>query len=233
MDTSPKTDNNGGVMVTKTTPTSANGKKLVQARLPFKTLMGSSTVETTTAASTTVTIAEKRKRKLSKTETADDLERAPKLNRIDGNLVVNDLLSTEILDESVEYTITDQKSMGKSEVKPLKSESKENVNNNERNQDDEDDDVVLELDESSGGTLSDDIDLTESKAKKCLDMNLDTKRAKRTNDENLIIIKLPMAKKGKETTKKLKKGKKKIASVLKCSIQLIIIFSVRRKDQNR
>lgn len=219
--TSPKSD---GVM--KTTPTTANGKKLVQARLPFKTLGGaspllaSSTIETITAATVAVTANEGRKRKLSTTRTPDDAERAPKLNRIDGDLVVNDLLSTEILDESVEYTMTDRKSTAgdggdggvggvKSEVKSMKSESKENVANNERN---DDDDLQLELDESSGGDLDNSIDelddLMEPKAKKCLNMNSDiTKRSKRTNDESLIIIKLPMTKKLKDATKKMKKGK--------------------------
>lgn len=219
--TSPKTDNSGGATSIKTTPTSANGKKLVQARLPFKILGGVSTVEPTTAATAAVTtFVEKRKRKLSKTDAADDAERAPKLNRIDGSLVANDLLSTEILDESVEYTMTDRKSIGgKSEVNAMKSECKENVDNNERKQVDDDDDGkgngnvdandddddVLEFDESSGSGLSDDIDLAGPRAKKCLNMSM-----KRTNDENRFIIKLPMAKKAKEMSKKSKKGKKNI-----------------------
>lgn len=216
---SPKTENNGGgtTTTTKTTPTSVNGKKLVQARLPFKTMGDASTVESTTAATAAVTIAEKRKRKLSKTEAADDVERAPKLNRIDGQLVVGDLLSTEILDESVEYTITDRKSIGKSEVKLMKSESKENVDNNERKRAVDADDDVLELDDSSADALSDDIDVTEPKAKKCLDMNPDARRSKRINDEKLITIKLPMTKKVKETAKKSKKG----ASRVQCSVHLI------------
>lgn len=208
---SPKTENNGGVATTtKTTPTSVNGKKLVQARLPFKTMGDASTVEPTTAATAAVTIAEKRKRKLSKTEAADDAERAPKLNRIDGHLVVGDLLSTEILDESVEYTITDRKSIGKSEVKLMKSESKENLDNNERKRAVDADDDVLELDDSSADALSDDIDVKEPKAKKCLDMNSDARRSKRINDEKLITIKLPMTKKVKETAKKSKKGASRV-----------------------
>lgn len=192
-------DTDDGATATKTTPISANGKKLVQARLPFKTLAD--------AVKPSVTI-EKRKRKLSKTDSIDD-ERAPKLNRIDGSVVDKDLLSTEILDESVEYTLTDRKSIGKSEVKSMKSESKENVNTNERkgnNVDDHDDDV-MELDESSGGGLSDDVELVEPKARKCLDMNTDAKQPKRANDEQLITIKLPMPKKPKEASKKAKKGK--------------------------
>lgn len=210
---SPNTDNNGGAKATsKATPTSVNGKRLVQARLPFKTLGGGPTVESVTAATAAVTPIEKRKRKLSEAGTGTDVERAAKINRLDGNLVANDLLSTEILDESVEYTMTDRKSIGKSEVKSMKSESKENVDINERKEKDDggnedEDDDVLELDESSGGGSSDDIDLAEPKAKKCLDMNAGTKRSKRNNDDNLITIKLPMAKKARESTKKSKKGK--------------------------
>lgn len=229
-----KTDNggDGGAMAPKTmtTPTSANGKKLVQARLPFKTLGGGAlTVEPARAATAAVVVAttERRKRKLSKTGIADDAERAPKLNRIE---VANDLLSTEVLDESVDYSMSDRKSIGKSEVKSMKmkSESKENVDGNERKLDnngdddkDDDDDDVLEIDDSSEGGSSDDIDLTEPKAKKCLDMNPDAKRAKRTNDDHLITIKLPMAKKTKETSKKSKKGKSQIDSRLECACQLI------------
>lgn len=196
-------DTDDGAMATKMTPTSANGKRLRQALLPFKTLAG--------AVEPSVTV-EKRKRKLSKSEFNDD-ERAPKLNRIDGSVVTNDLLSTEILDESVEYTLTDRKSICKSEVKSMKSESKENVNINERKRnivDDDDDDDVLELDESSGGGLSDDVEPAEPKARKCLDMNADAKQSKRANDEQLITIKLPMPKKPKEASKKAKKGKKNI-----------------------
>lgn len=215
----PKTEKDGGgATATKTTPTSVNGKKLVQARLPFKTMGDASTVEPTTAATPAVTIAEKRKRKLSKTDAVDDAERAPKLNRIDGHSVVNDLLSTEILDESVEYTMTDRKSFGKIEVKSMKSECKENVDNNERKQAVDADDDVLLLDDSSGDALSDGIDVTEPKAKKCLDMNPDARRSKRINDEKLITIKLPMTKKVKETAKKSKKGssraKRSVHSIL-------------------
>lgn len=233
--TSPKktdTGGGGGTMAPKTTttPTSANGKKLVQARLPFKTLGGGAlTVDPARAAPAAgVATTERRKRKLSKTGTVDDAERAPKLNRIEaGNLVANDLLSTEVLDESVDYSMTDRKSIGKSEVKSMKmkSESKENVDGNERkldnNDDDVDDDDVLEIDDSSGGGSNDDIDLTEPKAKKSLDMNPDTKRSKRTNDDNLITIKLPMTKKAKETSKKSKKGKNEIDSRLECANRLI------------
>lgn len=202
--TSPKVCDNAP---SKTTPTNANGKKLVQARLPFKTLGGGgAAADATTAAMPVPALVEKRKRKLSNAEVD---ERAAKLNRIDGNSVADDLLSTEILDESVEYAMTDRKSNIKSEVKSLKSESKENVNINERKQSDSDDgndtDGVLVLDDSSGD-LSDGIDLAEPKAKKCLDMNDDRRRSKRINDEKLITIKLPMVKKTKEATKKAKKG---------------------------
>lgn len=102
-----------------------------------------------------------------------------------------------------------------------KSESKENVDGNERkldnDDDDDDDDDVLEIDDSSGG---DDIDPTEPKAKKCLDMNPDGKRSKRTNDDHLITIKLPMPKKTKEASKKSKKGKHEIDSHLECACHL-------------
>lgn len=202
--TSPKGD--GSVTtVSLTTPTSANGKRLVQARLPFRTAAptpGAAAITTTTV----VTSVDKRKRKLSKTEKADDAERAAKLHRRDsdgGAVVASDLLSTEILDESVEYTMTDRKSMGKSEVKLVHSESKENVDVNERGVDED----LVELDDDSADEEVDQ-DLATPNAKKCLNMNGGKQpRSKRVSDENLFTIKLPTTKKAKHSSKKSKKGK--------------------------
>lgn len=106
---------------------SANGRNINQARLPLAKASGS-TVEVTTTVTATVTSVEKRKRKLS--NTGD--ERASKVNRMDSNLVVIDLVSTEKVDDPIEYVITYSKPTRKSEVKSTNSENKENVNVRER-----------------------------------------------------------------------------------------------------
>lgn len=90
----------------ESSPSTVNGRKLRQARLPFKSLTGGTPTAEAAA-------AEGRKRKLS--ANGEDVP-APKQNRKE---IDADLLSSETLDSSVEYTAA-LKSKSK-------SESKENV----------------------------------------------------------------------------------------------------------
>lgn len=92
----------------ESSPSTVNGKKLRQARLPFKTLSGCTPPSDKIAATT-----EGRKRKLSESNGDDDI-RAPKQNRKEVEI---NLLSSETLDSSIEYNA----------ALKSKSESKENV----------------------------------------------------------------------------------------------------------
>lgn len=211
MKASPKAD--VSPPATTKTATITSGKKMVQARLPFKTLSGAVPVlpaaaapvekiemgATATVAEIIVATADKRKRKLSETPTVDDGIRPPKLNRY-GSLTENDLLSSETLDSSVEFSI---KSVSN------ESESKENVCVDNNDQIDDNIDPKELSNDEEADFISDNKTKTEPKAKKCLEMDdckSNARKSKRIKDSNLITIKLPFVKKGKDAAKKAKKA---------------------------
>lgn len=217
---SPATDANA----TKTLNTS--GKKLVQARLPFKTLSDAAaakSLESTTAENN-------RKRKLSATPTVDDGLRAPKCHRKenivknDSNVQKDDLLTSETLDSSVEFSLTEVENNRNKNNKPDTNSNdcrasvpiKQDANINKKNDDSEKESFVeceLLNGEADDNVIEDDeMENTQSpksapKAKKCLDMSEDSKsirKSKRSKDSNLIMIRLPLSRKAKEAKKSKK-----------------------------
>lgn len=185
--------------------TPASGKKLVQARLPFKTLGGSEAPFSVTndTSDATSLAADNRKRKPNDDASNENGIRAAKLNRSD-NI---SLETSEILELSNDFPTESETANGKKFIKAdHTSESKENVCDAKHTPDKmdltgDDDEIDLE-----GETH-------EPKAKQSLDFerkHLETRKSKRINESSLIKIKLPMTKKAKEAKakKKVKKHKK-------------------------
>lgn len=151
--------------------TPASGKKLVQARLPFKTLGGSEPPLSVTndASETSSTATDNRKRKPNDDASKENGIRAAKQNRC-------------------EYKSGDIISLETSEI------------------------MELSNDIDNHGEKDPESATHEPKAKQSLDFekkHSESRKSKRTSESNLIMIKLPMTKKSKETkAKKVKKQKK-------------------------
>lgn len=206
MKSSPKANE---VPLSTESKTPASGKKLVQARLPFKTLGGSvppfsTTNDTSDTSSLATAAADNRKRRQNDDD--DDKIRAAKLNRSDfksgGNI---SLEANEILEISSDVPAGNDATTGSKLMKvDHTSESKENVCVVKG-----DADEIAENGDRSG---TDDEDAThEPKAKQSLDFekkHTESRKSKRTSESSLIKIKLPMSKKSKELAKKHKKHKK-------------------------
>lgn len=217
MKSSPKPDE---TPISAGSKTPASGKKLVQARLPFKTLSGSeppltpSTNETSTAAielpttpNETKPMPASRKRKQTTTITSDEV-RAPKIKKDlnnDDDLI---LVSSETIETSCDLTVND------------------NDNDNDKNSDDEDrfnrsseskENVCLENEIVISDTENENVETIENdtkktpKAKQSLSFTepkSETRKSKRISDVNSFKIKLPPTKKAKEAAKKSKKQRK-------------------------
>lgn len=211
MKSSPKPDETPPSTGSKTP---ASGRKLVQARLPFKTLSGSEPPFTppndTTAAAIPSSDSrgtinnENRKRKQTIALTPEDGVRAPKMNRLskcdDNDDVI--LLTSEIMETS--NNANDKKS-GDDQFNQS-SESKENVclKNNDENEL-----ILLDSDDETDGGKSETIKTPKAKQSlNFLEPKSETRKSKRISDANSIRIKLPMTKKEKESVKKTKKQKK-------------------------
>lgn len=203
MKSSPKSDD---VSASAGLKTPSSGKKLVQARLPFKTLSGSEPPVTAlnddVMAANAVNSANKpavesRKRKPTTELSADDSIRAPKINRRNNSDETNELLTSETLDASIDLTFEEEKcNAGKNDADcstERNSESKENVNENIGDAETANDDSVVMEDDSETPRAS--------KAKQSLDFTerrSGTRKSKRLHDENLITIKIPVPKKKKK-----------------------------------
>lgn len=184
----------------------ASGKKLIQARLPFKSLGGASPVTSVVEPNQ----SESRKRKLTLTD--DDGARAAKLNRksgvknvVDEDVPTIDLLATESMEASCDLNIVQK--VNKENVFVEKKDGGDEVKvNGQRN--------GSEVDgEQSDEPISaeDSLSASSPKAKKCLDMGdgqpNGQRKSKRIKEEKeKIMIKLPMNK--KQTAKKAKKADK-------------------------
>lgn len=216
MKSSPKPDETPPSTGSKTP---ASGRKLVQARLPFKTLSGSEppfTPLNETAAAVgavvapitngTTAVSENRKRKQNTSITQEDGVRAPKINRKDDNDDDIILISTETMEASCDLTVNDIKDDKNDEQFNRSSESKENIclddDDDAKNEsitlDSDDDDAVDDTKKTPKAKQS--LSFAEPKS--------ETRKSKRISDANLIKIKLPMTKKAKEAAKKTKKQKK-------------------------
>lgn len=183
--------------------TPASGKKMIQARLPFKSLGGSvppfpSTNDTSDTPPSAAT--DHRKRKQTDDAQIDDGIRGAKLNRC-GNI---SLETNEIMELSNDVPSENDAENGSKLTKANHtSESKENVCDVKRTADEmdlTDDCIVTDSEEAP----------IEPKAKQSLDFEKkpsDSRKSKRS-ESSLITIKLPMPKKSKESTKKQKKHKK-------------------------
>lgn len=188
--------------------TPASGKKLVQARLPFKTLGGSEPPAneppaSDTALSTANTLApvsDNRKRKPSTTTTKDDGIRSAKMNRceLESSDDVVDLETTEAMES--DFSAGSETENGSKVMLNRNSESKENVCVDRIDADD------ATFSESSKET----VDRVESancapKAKHSLEFGEDRPGPRKSKrNESSFTIKLPISKK----TKKAKKYKK-------------------------
>lgn len=194
------------------TPT--NGKKLVQARLPFKTLSGSEppksigneTISTASPADDAIIPSvenSNRKRKQHSTVFPGEGIRAPKINRVENSSDDIILITTETMESSCDLSIADEVN----ENQLNHSESKENVCVDNNNTSAAMNEIIL-LDSD----VENDIEQQkESKAKLSLDFNetpTENRRSKRVQDADMIKIKLPISKKAKEAAKKAKKQKK-------------------------
>lgn len=193
--------------------TPASGKKLVQARLPFKTLGGSeppftATNDTSdpvlTAANMLIPDADNRKRKQSTVTAKDDGVREPKLNRLDCD--INDdviLVTTEAMELSCDVPSGNDAENGAKCVLNRNSESKENVY-----MDKSCDDVIASVDDSRSeeDAIGDSEPVSHiSKAKQSLEFSGERlEKRKKRSDTSRITIKLPMSKK----SKKAKRAKK-------------------------
>lgn len=185
--------------------TPASGKKLMQARLPFKTLGGSEPPSSVTndATDTSSLATDNRKRKPNDDTSNEDGIRAAKLNRCEYKSGDNISLETnEIMELSNDIPTENGTKFTKANHT---SESKENVCDVKHTPD--------EIDRTDDhGDIDDESATHTPKAKQSLDFekkHSELRKSKRTNDSNLITIKLPMTKKSKEAkAKKLKKQKK-------------------------
>lgn len=186
--------------------TPASGKKLVQARLPFKTLGGSEPpITATNETSETAPITPKtdsRKRRQSAAATKEDGVRAAKVNRSDNEDPVV-LVTTETMDISNDLPSDTELDNCARSTLSHNSESKENV-------------CVDKID-ADAATLNDghnEIAKTETyapKAKQSLEFEEERSEPRRSKrDTSLITIKIPMGKKSKKA-KKLKKSEQNAA----------------------
>lgn len=205
MKSSPKSNE---MPVSTGSKTPASGKKLVQARLPFKSLGGSvppfsATNDTSEASSLAVSVDNRKRRP----NDVDDTIRAAKLNRSDCKSSDNiSLEAHEIMEISCDETTENDTETGSNLVKVSHtSESKENVCVGKRSADEND-----QIDVDRSETDHEDATL-EPKAKQSLDFekkSSESRKSKRTNESSLIKIKLPISKKSKDAAKKMKKQKK-------------------------
>lgn len=186
--------------------TPASGKKLVQARLPFKSLGGSEPPFSVTndVSETSSSAADNRKRKPAD-DNAESGIRAAKQNRCEYKSGDNISLETnEIMELSNDIpTGTETENGSKLTKTNHTSESKENVCVGKNRRPDEVD-LTDDLDENDPDGAA-----HEPKAKQSLDFekkHSESRKSKRLNESNLIMIKLPMTKKSK--AKKSKKQKK-------------------------
>lgn len=205
----------------------SGGKKLVQARLPFKTLTEPAAVKLPESSA----IESGRKRKYPAVPTVDDGIRAAKCHRKE-NIQQNDsivikehLLTSETMDSSVEFVMAENNIDKKYDVKPNKNNDNTHQNCDvvklkEKNQEEEEEDEIggdnsfsltngKDTYPADGNLDSEDIHSPKAspKAKKCLNMSGDgptNKKTKRSKDNN-FMIKLPMSKKSKEATRKSKR----------------------------
>lgn len=185
--------------------TPASGKKLVQARLPFKALGGSEPPFSVAneASETSSLAADNRKRKPIDDANEDGI-RAAKQNRCEYKRGDNITLETsEIMELSNDIPAANEtENDAKLPKTNHTSESKENVCVGKNS--------PVEIDLSDDHGENDPESATqEPKAKQSLDFekkHSEPRKSKRTNESSLITIKLPMTKKSKEA--KAKKGKK-------------------------
>lgn len=201
------------------TKTPVSGKKLVQARLPFKTLGGSEPPSTTKndapnaaliTANASAAVTDIRKRKQSSTTTKDDGVRASKLNRCEYESHDEIILETsEAMELSNDAPMMDEMEDEVESALNRSSESKENICTDEEIADKA----------THADSRNDAVEKVESakltpKAKQSLEFEEkkpEPRRSKRTND--LIKIKLPMTKKAKIAAKRPKKQKDSTPSV--------------------
>lgn len=185
--------------------TPASGKKMVQARLPFKTLGGSEppsndTSDTVLATANTLTpVTDNRKRKQSATETKADGIRATKINRrvLDSSDDIF-LESTEAMESDLSAETETEN--GTKTMLSRNSESKENV--------------CVGKSDADGATYSDScsepLEKVENanpapKAKHSLEFDGERPEARKSKrNESSIRIKLPIGKKMKKTKKQKK-----------------------------
>lgn len=196
--------------------TPASGKKLVQARLPFKTLGGSEppVAATNDASNTNIITAnalnpDNRKRKQNSSASKEDGIRAAKLNRCEQNDDVC-LETTEAMELSNDTPASEEKD---SDAKPLsrKSESKENVCVDENSADD-----TIPAENANETADEDESAAHSPKAKQSLDFEekrTELRKSKKASESGLITIKLPLTKKAKAAIKKGKKPKQSESDV--------------------
>lgn len=185
--------------------TPASGKKLVQARLPFKALGGSEPpFSVANEVSETSSLAADNRKRKPNDDAKEDGIRAAKQNRCEYKRGDNITLETsEVLELSNDVPVANETENGAKLAKTNHtSESKENVCVGKNSPDKIDlSDDHDEMDPESAAQ--------EPKAKQSLDFekkHSEPRKSKRTNESSLITIKLPMTKKSKEA--KAKKGKK-------------------------
>lgn len=199
--------------------TPAGGKKLVQARLPFKTLGGTEpplivsndTSETSLADAHTLTpTVDNRKRKQNDSIRNGDGVCGAKLNACEYKSSENiPLESNEILELSNDITVDSNEAENSTKFtnENRTSECKENFCVDKHTSD------KMDLSDSCSETVEDfESGTHESKAKQSLDfekMHPESRKTKRSNESSLITIKLPMTKKSKELAKKAKKHRKR------------------------
>ncbi|XP_055309206.1 chromatin assembly factor 1 subunit A-like [Sitodiplosis mosellana] len=167
--------------------TPASGKKLVQARLPFKTLGGSEppaneTSDTTLATANTLTpVTDNRKRKQSTSAAKDDGFRAAKINRreLDSNDSVVVLETTEAMESDL--SADSETGNGTKTMLSRNSESKENCK-----------EAVEKVENAN----------CAPKAKHSLEFDEERPEPRKSKrNDSSFTIKLPMSKKTKKTKK--------------------------------
>lgn len=213
MKSSPKP---GDVPPSTGSKTPASGKKLVQARLPFKTLGGSEppltpTNETSNAAltNTLTPVAANRKRKQNTLK--DDGVRAPKFNRCEPKTHDDIILETsEAMELSNETPIVIYDGADSKTALNRSSESKENVCISDDDDDDDDDSADESKIVDNQNEIVEKVESTKStsKAKQSLEFDDNKPEPRKSKRNDLIKIKLPMSKKAKVAAKKAKKQKK-------------------------